>query len=81
VVGLALPDAPGLDWYAGMSRGNVEEFTEAADGEPRYRPLVERLAAAAVTAVEHGGVHVSEATTCPRTTGERWLRVARKPAT
>jgi pimeloyl-ACP methyl ester carboxylesterase len=30
VVGLAPYDAPGLDWYAGMSAGNVEEFRAAA---------------------------------------------------
>src|SRR5262249_42230741 len=46
VVGPAPFDAEDLDWFAGMSPGNVEEFTAAAEGEPAYRPLVERLAAA-----------------------------------
>jgi pimeloyl-ACP methyl ester carboxylesterase len=38
VVGLAPHDAPSLDWYAGMSAGNVEEFRAAAQGERAYRP-------------------------------------------
>ena len=45
VVSPAPYEADGLDWYAGMSPGNVEEFTLAAKGEAAYRPLVERLAA------------------------------------
>ncbi len=60
VVGLAPPNAPGLDWYAGMSRGNIEEFKAAAASEERYRPLVQRLAAQSVTAIEDGGVQVAD---------------------
>jgi pimeloyl-ACP methyl ester carboxylesterase len=60
VVGLAPYDAPGLDWYAGMSAGNVEEFQAAAQGERTYRPLVERLAADAMDSIEDGGLQVSE---------------------
>jgi pimeloyl-ACP methyl ester carboxylesterase len=60
VVGPAPYDAPGLDWYAGMSPGNVEEFTAAAVGEAAYRPLVERLAAEAVVAVEAGESQVAD---------------------
>jgi pimeloyl-ACP methyl ester carboxylesterase len=60
VVGLAPPDAPGLDWYAGMSPGNVTEFTAAACGEPTYRPLVQRLAAEAVAAMERGESQVAD---------------------
>lgn len=59
VVGLAPFDAPGPDWYAGMSAGNVEEFIEASRGEAAYRPLVARLAAEAMEAVEAGGVQVA----------------------
>lgn len=59
VVGLAPFDAPGLDWYDGMSQGNVEEFTTAARGEAAYRPLVVRLAAEAMAAIESGGVQVN----------------------
>lgn len=59
VVGLAPFDAPGLDWYAGMSPGNVEEFTAAARGETASRPLVTRLAADAMAAVETGGIQVT----------------------
>jgi len=54
VVGLAPYDAADLDWYAGMSPGNVEEFTLAAQGEDAYRPLVQRLAEAAVAEVAAG---------------------------
>jgi pimeloyl-ACP methyl ester carboxylesterase len=59
VVGLAPYDAAGLDWYAGMSAGNVEEFQAAAQGEPAYRPLVERLAADAMASLEAGGIQVA----------------------
>ena len=59
VVGLAPYDAPGLDWYAGMSAGNVEEFQAAAQGERAYRPLVERLAVDAMASVEAGGIQVA----------------------
>lgn len=58
VVGLAPYDAPGLDWYAGMTPGNVEEFCAAAQGETAYRPIVERLAANAMHSIEAGGIQV-----------------------
>jgi pimeloyl-ACP methyl ester carboxylesterase len=58
VVGPAPFDADGLDWFAGMSAGNVEEFTRARLGEAAYRPLVERLAREAVAAVEAGQVQI-----------------------
>jgi pimeloyl-ACP methyl ester carboxylesterase len=54
VVGPAPFDAEGLDWFAGMSAGNVEGFTRACEGEAAYRPLVERLAREAVASVEAG---------------------------
>jgi pimeloyl-ACP methyl ester carboxylesterase len=38
VVGLAPHDAPGLDWYAGMSAGNVEEFLGRGTGRARLSP-------------------------------------------
>jgi pimeloyl-ACP methyl ester carboxylesterase len=53
-------DADGLDWLAGMSPGNVEEFTRARSGESAYRPLVEQLAREAVTASESGGLAVAD---------------------
>jgi pimeloyl-ACP methyl ester carboxylesterase len=59
VAGLAPYDAAGLDWYAGMSAGNVEEFQAAARGERSYRPLVEGLAADAMASVEAGGIQVA----------------------
>ncbi|GIH96771.1 alpha/beta hydrolase [Planobispora siamensis] len=65
VVGLAPYDAPGLDWYAGMSAGNVAEFRAAARGEQDYRVLVERLAAEALAGVEAGGLQVADAYQLP----------------
>jgi pimeloyl-ACP methyl ester carboxylesterase len=59
VVGPAPFDASGLDWYAHMSAGNVEEFRAAARGEDAYRPLVERLAAEAMATIEAGGIQVA----------------------
>jgi pimeloyl-ACP methyl ester carboxylesterase len=59
VVGPAPFDAEGLDWFAGMSAGNVEEFSRARLGEAAYRPLVERLAREAVASVEAGQVQIS----------------------
>jgi pimeloyl-ACP methyl ester carboxylesterase len=60
VVGPAPFDADDLDWFAGMSPGNVEEFEAAAEGERAYRPLVERLAATAVAAAEAGEIELAE---------------------
>jgi pimeloyl-ACP methyl ester carboxylesterase len=59
VVGPAPSDAPGLDWFDGMSKGNVEEFTLAAAGEQACRPLVQRLGEEAVAAVVAGEVQVA----------------------
>jgi pimeloyl-ACP methyl ester carboxylesterase len=42
IVSVAPYDAEGLDWLAGQTAGNVEEFEAAARGEERYRPIVER---------------------------------------
>jgi pimeloyl-ACP methyl ester carboxylesterase len=58
VVSPAPFDAEGLDWFAGMSPGNVEEFTLARSGEAAYRPLVERLAREAVASVEAGELQI-----------------------
>jgi pimeloyl-ACP methyl ester carboxylesterase len=60
VVSPAPFDADGLDWLAGMSALNVEEFTRALAGEAAYRPMAEQLARAAVTAAERGGVAVAD---------------------
>jgi pimeloyl-ACP methyl ester carboxylesterase len=54
VVGPAPYDAEGLDWYQGMSPGNVREFRQAAEGEAAYRPLVEQLSQEALAAVSQG---------------------------
>jgi hypothetical protein len=60
VVGPAPHDADGLDWLAGMSPGNIDEFTRARSGEPAYRPLVEQLARDAVAAVHSGRLPVAD---------------------
>jgi len=60
VVSPAPFDADGLDWLAGMSPGNVEEFTRARAGEAAYRPLAEQLARDAVAAAAGGGPAVAE---------------------
>jgi pimeloyl-ACP methyl ester carboxylesterase len=59
VVGPAPFDAEGLDWFAGMSAGNVTEFERAAAGEEAYRPLVQRLAEEAVASIDGGGLQVT----------------------
>jgi pimeloyl-ACP methyl ester carboxylesterase len=65
VVGPAPYGAKGLDWFGGMSPGNVEEFTRALEGEGSYRPLVERLGKEAVDAAEAGEVPASLASELP----------------
>ena len=39
VVGPAPFDAEGLDWFAGMSAGNVEEFTRARESRAKCHPV------------------------------------------
>ena len=51
VVGPAPYDAEGLDWFDGMSPGNVEEFSRVLEGEAAFRPLVERLSREAIEAI------------------------------
>jgi pimeloyl-ACP methyl ester carboxylesterase len=41
-VSIAPYAAKGLDWLDGMTEGNVEEFTAAADGEEAHRAIAER---------------------------------------
>ncbi|HET7016686.1 MAG TPA: alpha/beta hydrolase [Streptosporangiaceae bacterium] len=60
-----VPGLVGLDWFEGMSPGNVEEFSRALEGEESYRPLVERLAQEAVDAAQEGQVPVSLASELP----------------
>lgn len=56
---LAPYDAPDLNWYAGMSSGNVAELTAVVRGEDAYRPLVERVDDEAMTTIEAGGIQVA----------------------
>lgn len=60
VVGPAPYAAEGLEWFRGMSPGNVEEFSRALEGEGAYRPLVQRLANAAVEAARAGEVTIPD---------------------
>jgi pimeloyl-ACP methyl ester carboxylesterase len=60
VVGPAPFDAAGLDWFAGMSPANIEEFRLAQLGDSAYRPLVERLGAEAVAAATAGDIQITE---------------------
>lgn len=60
VVGPAPFGGDGLDWLAGMSALNVEEFTQAQSGEVAYRPMAERLAREAVAAVRNGRPAVAD---------------------
>jgi pimeloyl-ACP methyl ester carboxylesterase len=60
VVGPAPFDTAGLDWFAGMSPANVEEFRLAQLGDSAYRPLVERLGAEAVAAATAGDIQITE---------------------
>jgi pimeloyl-ACP methyl ester carboxylesterase len=41
-VSIAPFDAEGLEWLAGMTQGNVDEFTAAVDGEAAHRAIAER---------------------------------------
>ncbi len=47
-------DAEGLDWLAGQTAGNVEEFEAAAKGEDAYRPVVERERATTLERLAEG---------------------------
>jgi pimeloyl-ACP methyl ester carboxylesterase len=60
VVSPAPFDAEGLEWFSGMSPGNVEEFTRALEGEASYRPLVERLARETVEAARAGELPIPD---------------------
>lgn len=65
VVSPAPYGSAGLDWFEGMSPGNVEEFSLALQGEDAYRPLVERLARDTVEAARKGDVPIPESYSLP----------------
>ena len=67
VVGPAPHEADGLDWFEGMSPGNVEELTLARQGETVYRPLVERLAREAVESARAGEISIPAEYELPET--------------
>lgn len=52
----APPEAEGLDWFAGMTRGNVDEFTLARAGEAAIRPKLEAERTAMLERVRAGRV-------------------------
>jgi len=45
LAGVAPYPAAGIDWFAGMDAGNVEEFNAALAGEPELTALLEKFAA------------------------------------
>lgn len=47
-------DAEGLDWMAGQTKGNVEEFGAALRGEAEIRPIAESGSAAMLAAFDSG---------------------------
>jgi pimeloyl-ACP methyl ester carboxylesterase len=47
-------DAEGLDWMAGQTKGNVEEFEAARRGEAEIRPIAESGSAAMLAAFDSG---------------------------
>jgi pimeloyl-ACP methyl ester carboxylesterase len=50
--------APGIDWFAGMGVGNIEEFDAALAGPAKLDPLLESFAAELATVTGEG---ISEA--------------------
>lgn len=65
VVSPAPYDADGLDWYEGMSPGNVVEFHAAERGEREFRPLAERLGQEALASIEAGGIPMPDGYNLP----------------
>jgi pimeloyl-ACP methyl ester carboxylesterase len=55
---LAPFDAEGLDWYDGMTEGNVNEFRAAEHGEPALRALVEPEAASILQQIAGGSLEL-----------------------
>ena len=60
-------EADRLDWFEGMSPGNVEEMQLARRGDKAYRPLVERLAKQAVEAARRGRLEIPDYDELPAT--------------
>jgi pimeloyl-ACP methyl ester carboxylesterase len=57
-VSIAPWDAEDLDWLAGMTAGNVEEFEAAGKGEAAYREVVERERATTLERIATGQSNV-----------------------
>lgn len=53
-VSIAPFDAEGLDWFAGQTQGNVEEFKAALEGEDAYRRVTERERKTTLERLENG---------------------------
>lgn len=68
----------GKDWFAGMSAGNVAEFTAALQGEPAYRPLVQRLGREAMAMYEKGEAAVPPGYDLPESDLAEWRRLRAK---
>jgi pimeloyl-ACP methyl ester carboxylesterase len=55
---LAPFDADGLDWYGGMTEGNIKEFRAAVKGEVALRAVVDAEAAAVLEQIAGGSVQL-----------------------
>ncbi len=64
IAGVAPYEAEGLDFLAGMGKGNVEEFGLALEGADALRPLLEREAAELRT-VDAEGIIAGQSTILP----------------
>ena len=52
----APPDAPGVDFFAGRTPGQAEDFRRARSGERALRPYLQARASAALAQIEAGAV-------------------------
>jgi pimeloyl-ACP methyl ester carboxylesterase len=53
-VSIAPFEAEGLDWFAGQTQGNIEEFKAALEGEDSYRRVTERERKTTLERLEQG---------------------------
>lgn len=60
------------DWFAGMSAGNVAEFTAALPGEQADRPLVQQLSREAMAMYERGETAVPPGHDLPESDLAEW---------
>jgi pimeloyl-ACP methyl ester carboxylesterase len=76
VVSPAPADADGLDFFEGMSAGNIEEFSLAAKGEQGLRPVVEQAGKEAFERVQRGEPMIDPAELCESDAAEMLRQLA-----